>query len=197
MIGMKLVGLTGGIGMGKSTVAQLMVERGERIVDTDLLARNSVMPGQPALEEIRREFGSEVLNPDGTLNRSALAEVVFKDSEKRARLEGILHPRIRATWLAKAEEWHKSGEGRAVVVIPLLFETAAEKEFALTICVACSSCTQARRLRERGWTDTEISNRVLSQRPISEKMDRADRVIWNESTLDVCKMQTERILDAI
>jgi dephospho-CoA kinase len=194
---MKLVGVTGGIGMGKSTVAQLMGERGERIIDTDLLARDLVMPGQPALEEIRREFGNEILSPDGTLNRSALAAVVFRDSQKRARLEGILHPRIRAAWLAKAEELSKNGEPRAVVVIPLLFETGAEKEFALTICVACSPGTQARRLRERGWTDTEISNRVESQRPASEKMDRADRVIWNESTVAVCKMQTERILEAI
>lgn len=183
--------------MGKSTVAQLLGERGEQIIDTDLLARDLVMPRQPALEEIRREFGSEILNPDGTLNRSALAAVVFRDSQKRSRLEGILHPRIRAAWLAKAEELRKNGERRAVVVIPLLFETGAEKEFALTICVACSPGTQARRLRERGWTDTEMSDRVASQRPASEKMDRADRVIWNESTVEVCKMQTERILEAI
>lgn len=197
MIGMKLVGLTGGIGMGKSTVAQLMVERGERIIDTDLLARDLAMPGQPALEEIRQAFGSEVIAADGTLNRSALAAVVFKDSQKRAHLEGILHPRIRAKWLAKAQEWRNGGERRAIVVIPLLFETGAEKEFALTICVACSPGTQAQRLRERGLTDIEMSDRVASQRPITEKMDRADRVIWNESTLDVCKMQTGRILETI
>jgi len=183
--------------MGKSTVAQHMFERGERIIDTDLLARDLVMPGQPALEAMRREFGSEILNHDGTLNRPAMAAVVFKDATKRERLEGILHPRIRGAWLARVEEWRKAGERRGVVVIPLLFETGAEKEFGLTICVACSARTQARRLRQRGWTDVEIGDRVASQRPIFEKMDRADRVIWNESSVEVCKMQTEWILGAI
>lgn len=183
--------------MGKSTVAQYMVERGERIIDTDLLARDLVMPGQPALEEIRQKFRGEMLNSDGTLNRPAMAALVFKDAKKRERLERILHPRIRAAWLAKVEEWRKAGERRGVVVIPLLFETGAEKEFGLTICVACSAPTQARRLRERGWKEVEIGDRVAAQRPISEKMDRADRVIWNESSVEVCKMQTERILEAI
>ena len=84
-----------------------------------------------------------------------------------------------------------------MVVIPLLFETGAEREFGLTICVACSPGTQARRLRERGWTDKEINDRLASQRPVPEKMERAQRVIWNESNLEVCHMQAERILAAI
>jgi dephospho-CoA kinase len=191
---MLLIGLTGGIGMGKSTVAEMLAARGERIVDTDQLARDLAAPGQPALEEIRREFGGGVFRPDGALDRSALAAVVFNDPPKRARLEEILHPRIRAAWLAQAEEWRKSGVRRGFVVIPLLFETGAEKEFGLTVCVACSLETQARRLAGRGWTEKEITNRVAAQRPIAEKMDRADRVIWNESTVEVCEMQAERIL---
>jgi dephospho-CoA kinase len=193
---MLLIGLTGGIGMGKSTVAQLMAKRGERIIDTDQLARDLVLPGQPALEEIRSEFGSQAIRPDGTLDRSALAALVFDDPQKRARLEAILHPRIRAAWLAEAQKWRTAGARRGVVVIPLLFETGAEKEFGLTICVACSPVTQAKRLRDRGWTDVEMNNRLASQRPISEKMDRADRVIWNESTVEVCKLQAERIFGA-
>ena len=180
--------------MGKSTVAQMLGGRGERIIDTDQLARDLVAPGQPALEAIRREFGADVFRSDGGLDRSALAAAVFSDPSKRARLEGILHPRIRAAWLAQAEEWRRSGARRGVVVIPLLFETGAEQEFGLTICVACSLETQARRLAQRGWTEPEITNRVAAQHPIAEKMDRADRVIWNESTVQVCEMQAERIL---
>jgi dephospho-CoA kinase len=194
---MLLIGLTGGIGMGKSTVAEFMANRGELIIDTDQLARDLVAPGQPAGEEIRSEFGGDAFRDDGTLDRPALAAVVFSEPQKRARLEAILHPRIRAAWLAQAQEWRNRGERRGVVVIPLLFETAAEKEFDLTVCVACSPATQARRLRERGWTPAEINRRLASQRPIAEKMDRAQRVIWNESTLEVCQMQAERILGGI
>jgi dephospho-CoA kinase len=194
---MLLIGLTGGIGMGKSTVARLMAERGEHIVDTDQLARDLVAPGQPALDEIRSAFGEAVFSPEGTLDRAALASEVFRNAQKRARLEQILHPRIRAEWLAQAQAWRGRGERRGVVVIPLLFETSAEKEFDLTICVACSAAVQASRLRERGWSDPEINNRLASQRPIAEKMDRADRVIWNESTVEVCRMQAERILETI
>ncbi len=180
--------------MGKSTVARLMGERGELVVDTDELARELVEPGQPALEEIRAAFGPELIRPDGTLDRPALAERVFKNPEKRAELERILHPRIRQEWLARAEGWRKRGERRGVVVIPLLFETGAEKEFGLTICVACSERTQSARLAERGWSAEQIGARVAAQRPITEKMERADRVIWNESTLEACQMQVERVL---
>ena len=194
---MLLVGLTGGIGMGKSTVAQFLAEREELIIDTDQLARDLVAPGQPALEEIRSEFGGEVIRLDGTLDRSGLAAIVFNDAQKRSRLEAILHPRIRAAWLAQAQEWRTKGARRGVVVIPLLFETGAEKEFDLVVCVACSDATQMRRLRERGLSEEEINHRLASQRPVGDKMDRAQRVIWNESTREVCRMQAERILAAI
>ena len=190
---MLLIGLTGGIGMGKSTVSRYLAAEGENVIDTDELARELVSPGQPALEEIRAEFGGEVVSSDGTLNRAALATVVFKNPERRARLESILHPRIRAAWLAQAREWRARGEKRAVVVIPLLFETGAEKEFGLTICVACSERTQSLRLRERGWDEREIKNRLAAQRPVAEKMDRADRMIWNESSVEICQAQAGRI----
>ena len=190
---MLLIGLTGGIGMGKSTVSRRLAAAGERVIDTDLLARELAASGQPALAEIRREFGDEVVYPEGTLNRAALAAVVFSNPERRARLESILHPRIRAAWLAQAEEWRARGEKRAVVVIPLLFETGAEKEFGLTICVACSGQTQSVRLRERGWDEREIKSRLAAQKPVTEKMERADRVIWNESSVEVCEAQASRI----
>ena len=179
--------------MGKSTVSEHLAGEGENVIDTDALARDLVAPGQPALEEIRGEFGGEVVHSDGTLNRAALASVVFNDPKQRSRLESILHPRIRAAWLAQAREWRARGEKRGVVVIPLLFETGAEKEFGLTICVACSEGTQAVRLQERGWGEREIKNRLAAQRPAAEKMERADRVIWNESSVEICQAQAGRI----
>lgn len=190
---MRLIGITGGIGMGKTTVSRYLAGRGEPVVDTDELARELVAPGQPALEEVRKEFGDQVLQPDGILNRAALAAAVFPNPERRARLEAILHPRIRAAWLDRAKEWRTRGEKRGLVVIPLLFETGAEKEFSLVICVACSGRTQLSRLRERGWNEDQIRNRLGSQRPIGEKIERADRVVWNESSVEVCEAQAARI----
>ena len=106
---MLLIGLTGGIGMGKSTVAEYLSRTGELVVDTDVLARELVAPGQPALAEIVRNFGEKVLAADGSLDRTTLAEVVFKDEVHRKTLEAILHPRIRASWKNWAGELFRTG----------------------------------------------------------------------------------------
>src|SRR5438876_7491801 len=119
---MNLIGLTGGIGMGKSTAANLLQERGLPLIDTDVLARQVVEPGQPGYAEIVRIFGKPVLNPDGTLRRDELARQVFSDAEARRRLEAIMHPRIKELWLAQAQEWRAQKQPCGVVVIPLLFE---------------------------------------------------------------------------
>jgi dephospho-CoA kinase len=153
-----------------------------------------VEPGQPALEEIRRVFGEAVLRRDGSLDRPALGAVVFSDSEARARLEAILHPRIRQLWKASAAEWRSRGTSRGFVVIPLLYETRAESEFDLVFCAACGAGTQRARLALRGWSEEEIEKRLASQMPAAHKMDRADGVIWNDSTLEICQDQCARLL---
>src|ERR1700745_599585 len=119
---MKLYGLTGGIGMGKSTTEKLLRERGIAVVDTDLIARQIVEPGQPALSEIKTLFGPDILGADGRLRRDELARRVFGDATARKNLESILHPRIRAIWQEQVEAWRKEGRPAGVVVIPLLFE---------------------------------------------------------------------------
>ena len=194
---MLLIGLTGGIGMGKSTVAEYLVRSGELVVDTDVLARELVAPGQPALAEIAQTFGEKMLAADGSLDRSALAEVVFKDDSHRKTLEAILHPRIRAEWKNWAGRCFEQGARRVVIVIPLLFETGADRELNLTLCVACSPETQTRRLRTRGWNDQEIARRISAQLPIREKIERSNRVVWNEASLDVCEKQVARILASL
>ena len=198
--------------MGKSTAATLLAQRGVTIVDTDLLARQLVEPGQPALNEIRHAFGADMIAPDGSLRRALLARRVFSDSGARKTLEAILHPRIRQLWQSQLVEWrsdvakslsggHGSHEEKAggktrffCVVIPLLFETHAETEVDATICVACSSATQHQRLSLRGWNSDQISQRIKSQLSIDEKMARADYVIWSEGTLDVLGAQLDRML---
>jgi dephospho-CoA kinase len=191
---MKLFGLTGGIGMGKSTSARLLRERGIAVVDTDDLARDMVEPGQPALAEIRAHFGDVVLKPDGTLDRGALARRVFADAGERGRLEAILHPRIRAVWLEQAARWRTEGRAAGVVVIPLLFETKAEAHFEATICVACTAATQLARLQERGWNAEEIRQRMQSQWSVEVKLDLADFVVWTEGDVSVHAEQLRRIV---
>ena len=190
---MKLFGLTGGIGMGKSTAAEFLRARGAQIVDTDELARQLVQPGQPALVEIQTEFGKKVIAPDGQLRRKELAEIIFADAVARKKLETILHPRIRERWLAQVEIWRQENRALAIVVIPLLFETRAESHFDKIICVACSAATQRERLRARGWTPEQIQQRLAAQLPIEEKIARADFVVWTDGALDAYAQQLERI----
>jgi dephospho-CoA kinase len=191
---MKLFGLTGGIGMGKSAAAKILVERGVSLVDTDLLARRVVEPGQPALKEIQRAFGDSVIAPDGQLRRDALARIVFSDSDARQKLEAITHPRIRELWKEQVELWRARQTPVACVVIPLLFETGAEREFDATICVACSPATQRKRLQERGWTEEQINRRMAAQLPVEKKIAQAGFVIWNEGGLDILAAQLDRVL---
>jgi dephospho-CoA kinase len=190
---MKVCGLTGGVGMGKSTAAEFLRARGAQMVDTDELARQLVLPGQPALAEIQTEFGKKVIAPDGRLRREKLAEIIFGDAAARKKLETVLHPRIRERWQAQIEAWRKENHKLAVVVIPLLFETRAESSFDKIICVACSAATQHERLLARGWTPEQIKQRLAAQWPVEQKISRADFVVWTDGALDVHAQQLERI----
>jgi dephospho-CoA kinase len=190
---MKVCGLTGGVGMGKSTVAGFFRTRGAQVVDADELARQLVQPGQPALAEIQAEFGQAIIAPDGRLRRDELAHIVFADAAARKKLEAILHPRIGERWLAQIELWRKENRALAVVVIPLLFETRAESHFDKIICAACSASAQHERLLARGWTPEQIRQRVAAQWPVEQKIARADFVVWTNGALDAHVQQLERI----
>jgi dephospho-CoA kinase len=190
---MKVCGLTGGVGMGKSTAAEFLRARGAQVVDTDELARQLVQPGQPALTEIQAEFGKSIVASDGRLRRDELARIVFADAAARKKLETILHPRIRERWLAQVETWRGENRALAVVVIPLLFETRAESHFNKIICVACSAPTQRQRLLSRGWTPEQIKQRLAAQWPVEQKISRADFVVWTDGALDAHARQLEQI----
>ncbi|MGD1083382.1 MAG: dephospho-CoA kinase [Verrucomicrobiota bacterium] len=191
---MKLFGLTGGVGMGKSTAGELLQRQGVAVIDTDTLARQFVEPGQPALAEILEKFGPAVFLPDGRLDREQLARRVFSDPAARGELEAILHPRIRADWNREAQSWRDAGLACGVVVIPLLFETQSAPLFDATICVACSAATQARRLRERGWDSTQIQQRLAAQWPAGRKIALSDYVVWTDTTLEAHAAQLQRVM---
>ncbi len=192
---MKLLGITGGIGMGKSTAGYLLEKRGIPVIDTDLLARRLVEPGQPALAEIVRLFGPSILDAQGVVNRSELARRVFSTPELRQKLEAILHPKIREAWLEQTANWRSQNIRMGAVIIPLLFETEAQKEFDHTLCLACSPQTQMHRLQARGWTTEGIKQRISAQWPIEKKVERSDVVIWTEGTMEILAAQLAAIVD--
>jgi dephospho-CoA kinase len=190
---MKVLGITGGIAMGKSVAARLLRARGIPVIDTDDVAHQIVEPGQPALAEVVSAFGDQILTPDGRLNRQGLASQVFGDPAALRQLEQILHPRIREVWRAQVASWAAAGNPLAAVVIPLLFETQAQTESDATVCVACSAGTQQLRLRERGWSRDQIEQRLAAQLPIEQKISQSDYVVWTEAGVEVHAEQLGRI----
>ena len=188
------LGLTGGVGMGKSTASNFLYDLGFKVADTDDIARTLVEPGKPALEDIVKAFGKEVLQDNGELNRGKTAELVFSDDSKRLKLEDILHPLIRETWEIRLNEWSAQNEKLGVVVIPLLYETECERYFDKVVCIACSKDIQRQRLRQRGWSDLEIDQRIKAQLLIGEKMSRADYVVWTNGAIDTHANQWKELI---
>ena len=188
------LGLTGGVGMGKSTASQFLNDLGFKVADTDDIARKLVEPGKPALEDIVKAFGKEVLQDNGELNRKKTAEIVFSDDSKRLKLEEILHPLIRENWELRLNEWSLENEKLGVVVIPLLYETECERYFDKVVCMACSRDIQRQRLRQRCWSDLEIDQRIKAQLLIEEKMSRADYVIWTNGAIDTHAKQWDELI---
>ena len=186
---MKLFGLTGGIGMGKSTSASLLSLGGIPVIDTDIIAREIVEPGQPALTEIAATFGPELIDAEGKLRRAELAEMVFSSPEKLKELESILHPIIRERWIAQAQIWRHESRKVGVVVIPLLFETDAQSHFDSILCTACSSRTQHERLSARGWPETQIEQRMAAQWPVEKKIVASSHVVWTEGVMEIHLLQ--------
>ena len=190
----RVLGLTGGVGMGKSTAARLLKKAGLPVVDSDDLAREAVQPGTEGLAEIADEFGEGFLKPDGSLDRDKMASTVFQDQAARKQLELIIHPRVRAVWENRIEQWREQKRPVGVVVIPLLFEVGVQDSFDAVLCVASTASTQRSRLLGRNWSDAQIAARIAAQMDIAQKMDLADHVLWNEGTPDQLGEQLNGIL---
>ena len=178
-----LVGLTGGIGAGKSVVAKRLAELGAVVIDSDQLAREVVAPGTDGLAEVVAAFGPGVLGEDGALNRPALAERVFADRPARERLEAVIHPRVRARTAALVAQ---TPPGSVVVNdVPLLVESGIEGMFDLVIVVLASEATRIRRLvEERGMSEDEARRRIAAQATDEQRRAVADIVLDNDGSLD-------------
>ena len=185
---MLVLGLTGGIACGKSTISQTLYELGAVIVDGDLLSRELTADGGAALPDIRAAFGDGVFHPDGTLNRRALGAVVFADDTARDKLDAIMQPLLLTLILRSIEDARLSGAAVCVLDMPLLYEKDLDRLCDRVWCAYIPQETQLERLMQRdGFTPEEAENRLRSQLPAEEKAARADVVIDTSGPMDYTK----------
>jgi dephospho-CoA kinase len=193
----KVLGLTGGMASGKSLVARILRELGAEVIDADAVAREVVEPGTPALREIAQAFGAGILRPDGTLDRPALARLIFTDPAARARLNAIMHPRIRARMAERLEALrHARPDAIVVLEIPLLLDTAPADAYPLDgiVVVYVDEQTQAARLAERdGVSPDEARRRLSAQRPLREKLPQATWTIDNSGPPEATRRAVEAL----
>ena len=189
---MLLVGLTGGIGSGKSTVARMLAARGAVVIDADVLARQAVEPGTSGLDAVVARFGDSLLGPDGSLDRHALASIVFADDVARDDLEAIVHPTVRRA-IAEGVAAHAHTDDVVVVDSPLLIETGAHEGFPVVVVVAASADARVARLVERGMAEDDVRARMAAQMPLEEKMAVADEVVDNDGTEIDLEERVERL----
>jgi dephospho-CoA kinase len=195
---MKVIGLTGGIASGKSTAARTLAELGARIVDADAVAREIVAPGQPALAEIARTFGREMLLPDGTLDRKRLGALIFAQADQRRALNAITHPRIAAETQARLGALREAGVSVAVYEAALLVENGVHKGLDGLIVVACDEATQLARLMSRdGYVEADARARIAAQAPMADKIAAATWVVDTSGPLADTKKQLARIWEEI
>lgn len=188
---MFIVGLTGGIGSGKSTVESLFQSLGTTVVDADQIAHRLVEAGQPALEKIVRRFGPHILTEQGALNRKALREIVFRDGDAKAQLESILHPLV---YQQIAEQLAVGNTPYGIASVPLLIESRHQDEFDRILVVDCAPATQIARIKQRdGLDDALIANILKSQCTREERLRWATDVIINEGDLDSLKDQVQTL----
>ncbi|MGI6097657.1 MAG: dephospho-CoA kinase [Dethiobacteria bacterium] len=192
---MLVVGLTGGIACGKSTVAAMLAKKGAIVIDADQIARDLVRPQKPAWSEIVNCFGEEILNPDNTLNRSLLGKLVFKEKKKRLELERIIHPRVKAeiNRICKRLE-QKNFQGVLVLDVPLLVETKMYKNVDFVVVVVASEDIQVKRLQKRNLlTVEEALRRISAQMPLEKKKGYADFIIENNGNLTETEARVEEL----
>jgi dephospho-CoA kinase len=194
----KLVGLTGGIASGKSTVAKILESLGAAIVNADALSREVVEPGREAWQEIVVAFGAEVLQPDQGLDRQKLRTIIFNNPAARRKIESIIHPRVRALAEQRIREHTATGFDVVVYEVPLLFEGNLHEWLRPVILVACDVDTQLQRLQQRDGLDrAQAQKHIDAQMSLTEKRRLADYVIENNGSLDELKRQVEAVLEKI
>ncbi len=193
--GKYIIGITGGIGSGKSTVADLFRKRGFHIIDADDVARDVVKPGSELLPEIVEHFGKDILNSDGSLNRAKLASVVFQNKKERECLEQILHPKIISQIIIQIE---KADVKTVIIVVPLLIESGMDNLCDLVIVVIADVETRITRIEERNHVDRdEILSRINAQISDTERRENADIIIDNNSYMNELTRQVDKVITQI
>lgn len=195
---MLTVGLTGGIGSGKSEVTRLLAARGAVVVDADVVAREVVEPGSPGLARIVAEFGEQVLRPDGSLDRPGLGAIVFADPDALARLNAIVHPLVGERTAELLEQARSSDAEVLVHDVPLLVENGLAAMYDVVVVVAAEPETQLRRLTDRrGMAEEEARQRIAAQAPLADKLAAATHVIRNDGPLEELAPQVDALWDAL
>jgi dephospho-CoA kinase len=193
-----IIGLTGGIASGKSTVSNMLKEMKITVIDADIEARLAVKKGEPAYFRILQEFGSKLILPDGEIDRQKLGSIIFHDEQKRQLLNEIVHPEVRKRMLEKREKATQNGEKIVILDIPLLFESKLTYMVEKIILVYVDENIQLQRLMNRNeLTYDEATARIKSQMPITKKLALADEVINNNGTIPETKAQLEKILQRL
>ncbi|GAB4075008.1 dephospho-CoA kinase [Barrientosiimonas marina] len=192
-----VIGLTGSIASGKSTVSLMFDDFNIPVIDADKLSREVVRPGETAYEQIVNTFGESVLRDDETLDRKKLGAIVFNDDDKRNQLNNIVHPAVRKKMLEQRDAYVNSGAGSIVLDVPLLFESKLTHFVDKTIVVYVDEHVQLNRLMTRdGYSDTEARQRIDAQMPVSEKAEMADAVIDNNGSKHHAYEQLEWLLQS-
>ncbi|KXB56716.1 dephospho-CoA kinase [Corynebacterium sp. CMW7794] len=195
---MKLIGLTGGIGSGKSTVARLLAERGWSVVDADQIAREIVEPGEPALAELVEAFGADILDEAGTLQRAELARRAFVDAEHTAKLNAITHPRIQERTQERFAEARVAGVEYCVYDMPLLVDNGLDRDMDEVLVVNVDVEERVRRLvAHRGLDEADARRRIAQQVPDEVRLAAATYVIDNNGVLEDLALQVDRVAAAI
>ncbi len=188
---MKVIGLTGGIASGKSTVASILASSGAIVLDADSIAREVVQPGKPAWVGILQRFGEDILFVDGEVNRKKLADVIFNDSLQRKALNSIVHPRVIDEILSRIGVIRRSGITTVVILdVPLLFESGMDEQVDYVLLVKADLDTQVKRIMKRdSLSEEQALSRIRAQMPLKEKLKRADFVIEGELPMKVLRQQ--------
>jgi len=195
---MLVIGLTGNIGSGKSTVAQLLSERGATIIDADVLARRAVERDTPAHGKIVARWGAEMLSPDGNLDRAALRRIVFADHQQLEELNAIVHPEVERLRARLVDQARKRGDRIVVCDIPLLFERHMTDRFDRIILVDSHRAVRLERLvKDRGLQETEAMDMIAAQMPAELKRARADFIIENDGTLTQLERRVQDVWNAL
>lgn len=194
-----IMGLTGGIASGKSTVSAMFVDKGARLIDADVIAREVMLPGHPVLAAAVQHFGSGILHPDGTLNRARLGEIVFRDQESRKLLNSLTHPAIRREIKARMHSMEEEEPRRLIIVdIPLLYESELDNLFREIVVVYVPREVQLTRLMKRdGMTLQQAEERLKAQMDIELKRSKADHVIDNSGDPAVTLQQVAALWDRL